>query len=270
VSFLLDPPALFVLGLLVGTLYRLTRVFGSSVLRRTPTLNVLTAFNVIVIVVFWVYSGLLYLNVIYFPWPFPKLYDGINWMLNSGLPLSLSRTHTTDLVGLVIFATYPFWLWLGTRSASTGFKLSKSRVEAERNRIIKEIVWASFPKGGAVPPSARDVHAENPVIDLFGKVPPTFRDALDTMLFVFDSRFMVLGATGKWKRFVDLDSDPSSTQEKRRYLEVWQSMPLLSISAVILKLIASYGYYTSPGVWSNIDYNGPMRPNDPPWYRKGP
>ena len=116
-SFLLDPPILFLLGVLTGAVLRLTRVFGNSIFRRTNTLNALTGFELIVTFVFWIYSGLLYLNVIYFPWPFPRLYNGIDWMLNSGLPLNLSRTPTTDLVGLVIFATYPLWMWLGTRLA---------------------------------------------------------------------------------------------------------------------------------------------------------
>lgn len=125
-SFLLDPPALFLLGLLAGTLYRRSRVFGSSVFRRTTVLNALTAFEVVVVLVFLAYSALLYLNVIYFPWPFPKMYNGIDWMLNSGLQLNLPRTPATDLVGLLIFATYPFWMWLGTRLAFAGFNLRNS------------------------------------------------------------------------------------------------------------------------------------------------
>ncbi len=119
-SFLLDPPALLVIGLLGGVLYRLTRVFLDRVFGRNSTLKALRTFEAIVTLAFWVYSALLYLGVIYFPWPFPRLYDGIDWMLNSGLPLQLSRSRTTDVIGLAIFAIYPFWIWLGRRLALTG------------------------------------------------------------------------------------------------------------------------------------------------------
>ena len=119
-SFLLDPPALLILGLIAGKIYYLTTAFGSRILSRGASKRILFLVGAVITLLFWAYSSMLYLNVIYFPWPFGKWFGGTDWMLNSGLPLGLSRTPSTDLAAVVIFATYPFWFYLGTELSYAG------------------------------------------------------------------------------------------------------------------------------------------------------
>jgi hypothetical protein len=52
-------------------------------------------------------------------WRLCRARSGRDWMLNSGvLKLDPDRAGTpTHLVSGALFATYPFWLWLGLRHA---------------------------------------------------------------------------------------------------------------------------------------------------------
>ncbi len=254
------------IGFVAGKLYYLMTVFGDRVFSRGASKKYLMVFGAGVVGVFWSYSVLLYLNVLYFPWPLPHWYGGTNWMLNSGLPLGLTRTPTSDVLAVVVFATYPAWFYLGTELAKAGHRLTGAQRESERDRIIGEIADVEFPRGGSIPPGAEDVGAAASVESLLGLIPPLFDDAITLLLFVFDSRFFVLAFTGKWKRFVDL----GSPEEKDRYMSVWESNSFLVSIAQVLRITMSYGYYTKPQVYSVFDYNGPMVPNVPPWYVAGP
>ena len=98
--------------------------------------------------------------------------------------------------------------------------------------------------------------------------PPAYEEGLTILLFVFNSRLTVFTFTRRWRRFVDLDRDRSSTREKRKYLESWQSNPFLLGALKFLELVLAYSYYTNEGVWKYIDYGGPSVPNDPPWLRQ--
>jgi hypothetical protein len=97
-SFLIDPPLLFVSGLSLG------RFVPKGSLRRRLALGILG--------VFYVVSGLLYLDKL--PW-----WDGRRWtrgsafMLNSGLNTRLKRRAGHDVLAVVLFAAYPLWLWFG-------------------------------------------------------------------------------------------------------------------------------------------------------------
>jgi hypothetical protein len=250
------------IGFFAGKVYTLAIAFGDRVLSRGSLRRELIVAGALTVSLFWTYSILLYLNVIYFPWPLPRWYGGANWMLNSGLPLGLSRTGSTDLAAVVLFASYPFWFYLGTRLGEAGHRLTQAQRIKERSRIIRELAESEFPKGGAIPPSAADVDAAGSLESLLKRIPPLFEDAITVLLFVFDSRFFVLAFTGRWKRFVDLEPE-----EKTRYMEAWKSNTFLVSIAQILKFTCSYGYYTNPLVYSNIRYNGPMVPDPPSWYR---
>lgn len=269
-SFLLDPFALLFIGFLAGKIYSLSIAFGDSFFRRGMSKRTLIVAAILMILIFWIYSSMLYVDAIYFPWPLPRWVGGNDWMLNSGLPLGLTRTSATDVVGVLIFATYPAWFYLGAQLGIAGINLRKEQRLKERDRIVTEVVKASFPKGGAIPPSAAEVNAPETVIELFGKIPALFSNALTLLLFVFDSRLLVFAFVRRWSRFVDLDADETSTVEKRKYMEVWESTPFLFNVIQIFKLISSYGYYTKAPVWKYFDYQGPLRPNDPPWYNPGP
>ena len=282
-SFLLDPPLILLIGLLAGKVTYLTMIFDDRFFTRGKRFRFLPlghefflasgwklfVIGVIVNFIFWSYSSLLYLDLIYFPWPLPKLFEGSDWMLNSGLPLGLQRTQATDIVAIIIFASYPFWYWLGTQMGLAGMKIREKQRLKERNRIMREVLRTAIPKGGIIPPGADDVDAIGSVEDFFERTPSTFSIALTIILFVFDSRFIVFALTGKWKRFVDLDDDNSnkaSTREKRKYMEAWESNPHFLSIIQVLKFLACFGYYTKKEVWKHIDYEGPLLPNDPPWY----
>ncbi|MDA4114109.1 MAG: hypothetical protein OK474_08695 [Thaumarchaeota archaeon] len=269
-SFLLDPPALLLLGFLAGKSYYLLTVFGDRVFRRGAQRKNLLIIGAIIVVVSWAYSAALYLNLIYFPWPLPHWYGGTNWMLNSGLPLGLTRNSVSDIAALVIFATYPLWFYIGTELGLAGHRMTDAQRMKERDRIVRDLAATMFPRGGAIPPGAGDVDSAASVESLLTVIPSLFGDALTVLLFAFDSRFFVLAFTGKWKRFVDLDADESSVWEKSRYIEAWESNTYLLAVAQTLKIAMSYAYYTKPLVYEVIGYNGPMIPNVPSWHNQGP
>ena len=268
-SFLLDPLALLFLGFVSGKSYYLLAVFGDRLLRRGSLKKELLLAGMTTVAIFWAYSALLYVSVIYFPWPLPRWYVGTDWMLNSGLPLGLTRTSGSDVAAIILFAAYPLWFYAGTRLGLSGHRQTIGQRLSERNRIVSDLVATTFPKGGAIPPGASEVGTAALVESLFNKIPPLFDDALTILLFAFDSRFLVLAFTGRFKRFVDLDGDEATTLEKRKYLEAWNSNAFLVGVAQILRITASYGYYTRPQVYKLLDYIGPMTPNLPPWFNPG-
>lgn len=103
-SFLLDPPALVLIGIGIG--------------RYAPTGDARRLAAAFVVGVFLVVSGLLYVDVL--PWWWGGWMSGTDWMLNSGLGTTLGRSPGTDVLAVVVFAAYPLWmalgLWIGRRS----------------------------------------------------------------------------------------------------------------------------------------------------------
>ena len=269
-SFLIDPLALLFLGFVSAKAYHLLAIFGDRIFRRGALKKELVIAGAVIVAIFWAYSALLYLNVIYFPWPLPLWYDGTDWMLNSGLPAGLTRTSSSDVIATVLFAVYPLWFYAGTRLGLSGHRQTSGQRLRERNRIVRDLVATTFPKGGAIPPGASEVDSAAVVESLFKKIPPLFDDSLTILLFVFDSRFLVLAFTGRFKRFVDLDGEEDVTSEKLKYLMAWNSNSFLVSISQILRITASFGYYTRPQVYKLLDYIGPMTPNLPPWFNPGP
>jgi hypothetical protein len=265
-SFLLDPPALLFLGFLAARINYLTVIFQDRFYTRGASKRYILYAGVFFVSLFWLYSSLLYVGAIDFPWPFPKWFAGSDWMLNSGFPLGLTRTAGTDLAAWVIFATYPLWFYLGSELGYAGHRLWAKKRLQERDRILSELVKSLFPRGGAIPPGADEVDAAGTVKQLLSKVPSALGGGFEMLLFVFDSRFLVFAFTGRWRRFVDLDSTPGSTEEKRKYLDVWEANPYLVTVAQILRVIAGFGYFTKKEVYEKIGFNGPLEPNNPPWY----
>ena len=97
-SFLLDPPLLFVSGLALG------RFVPKGSLRRRIAIALLGLFYGV--------SGLLYLDVL--PWWDGRRWTrGSDWMLNSGLNTRLKRTAGADVLAVLLFAAYPLWVWFG-------------------------------------------------------------------------------------------------------------------------------------------------------------
>lgn len=96
-SFLLDPPALVLIGVVISR-------YVDTCSRR----NQLAAG---VVAVFVGVSTLLYLNVL--PWWLGEWMSGSDWMLNSGLDTELARQPGIDILAVVLFAAYPLWMRLG-------------------------------------------------------------------------------------------------------------------------------------------------------------
>jgi hypothetical protein len=104
-SFLIDPP------LLVAT--------GATAGRRVPLRRLAPP----VLAMFWATGAALYLNAAVSR-PFIRLLpgrDGRDFMWTSGvLPIPHARRRERrkwDQRAVAVFATYPFFLWLGTRAA---------------------------------------------------------------------------------------------------------------------------------------------------------
>jgi hypothetical protein len=265
-SFLLDPLALLVIGYSAAKVNYLALIFEQHFHTRGHLRRNLLIVGLAIVGIFWLYSSLLYLDIIAFPWPLARWYDGTAWMLDSGLPLGLTRSPVTDAAAVSVFASYPFWFYLGTKFGLTS-KLQRRRQIRERNKILTELVRTAFPKGGPIPPSADDVHAPEKAIHLLQQIPDAYVEALTVLLFVFNSRLTVLIFTRRWRRFVDLDKDRGSTREKRKYLESWESNPFLSGGLKFLELVLAYSYYTNDGIWKYVGYGGPSIPNSPAWLK---
>lgn len=109
-SFLLDPVLLVVCGaLIVGLrnrlLYRVTR-------------HATKVIGFVVVILFWVIAGSLYLNLGWFDWLWlwtGRAVNGRDFMINSGI-FHFEYVYTTgliDTIALVLFAFYPLWLYCG-------------------------------------------------------------------------------------------------------------------------------------------------------------
>ncbi|HWG07559.1 MAG TPA: hypothetical protein VN672_00985 [Solirubrobacteraceae bacterium] len=107
-SFLIDPPWLYATGV----------AYGRLMPERTPAAR---ALHTATAGAFLATSISLYLNR---PWTRPiweacRAQDGRDWMLNSGVfhidhRRAGWRVHAASAA---LFATYPWWLWLGERTA---------------------------------------------------------------------------------------------------------------------------------------------------------
>jgi hypothetical protein len=106
-SFLIDPPWLYVTGV----------AYGRLMPERTPAAR---AVHTATAGAFLATSISLYLDR---PWTRPiwracRAESGRDWMLNSGVFKFEHRRvgRAAHLISTLIFATYPWWLWLGERS----------------------------------------------------------------------------------------------------------------------------------------------------------
>jgi hypothetical protein len=112
-SFLIDPPWLYATG----------QAYGRAMPERTPASR---AIHTATAGAFLATSISLYLNR---PWTRPiwracRAENGRDWMLNSGL-LRIDHRRAGGRVhaaAALLFATYPWWLWLGERHARGGGK----------------------------------------------------------------------------------------------------------------------------------------------------
>jgi hypothetical protein len=95
-SFLLDPPSLVFIGIV------LNRYVQSATRRMRLAIGV--------VLLFLVKSTLLYFDLV--PWWFSDA-NGTQWMLNSGLDTNLTRRPGTDILAALMFAAYPLWMKLG-------------------------------------------------------------------------------------------------------------------------------------------------------------
>ncbi|HWX51677.1 MAG TPA: hypothetical protein VNY34_00200 [Solirubrobacteraceae bacterium] len=107
-SFLIDPPWLYATG----------QAYGRLMPERTPAAR---AIHTATATAFLATSISLYLNRRWTRpiWELCRAEDGRDWMLNSGVfrvdhRRAGRRVHAT---AALLFATYPWWLWMGERHA---------------------------------------------------------------------------------------------------------------------------------------------------------
>jgi len=129
-SFLLDPLFLIVIGVAIVFL---AERFLHKILR-----NPILVLSVVTVALFWSISGLLYLDYLDFPW-LGKAGSGRHFMWNSGVelmglnpPIDVSVTYanplcTLNIVAVMLFATYPLFLYLGVYVGSKIFSKSCMR-----------------------------------------------------------------------------------------------------------------------------------------------
>ena len=105
-SFLLDPPALFVLGAVVYVLSKRIHMRKISVF----------IVGVVIVSVFIVVSVLLYLDIIRWYIPFIIDMKGSEWMLHSNIT-GIYKEDVPIFIVVIMFVLYPFWYYLGYRTA---------------------------------------------------------------------------------------------------------------------------------------------------------
>ncbi|MFW9856135.1 MAG: DUF362 domain-containing protein [Candidatus Thorarchaeota archaeon] len=127
-SFVLDPPTLFVIGMILALLNKkflpaqLTRILGF-----------------LVVLIFWWASIGLYLDL--FVWPFnvfdwtpPDLFEpigGKQWMLHTDLT---GITDIPNILAALIFALYPLFLWFG-------YEITRGIIDPHAIRIVSKRVY---------------------------------------------------------------------------------------------------------------------------------
>jgi len=115
-SFLIDPVLLIVIGVAITFLAKR----GLQEVLKRPVLIL----AVVTIALFWSIGGLLYLDYLDFPW-LGNAGSGRHFMWNSGVeliglkpPIDVSVTYanpfsTLNILAVLLFAAYPFFLYLG-------------------------------------------------------------------------------------------------------------------------------------------------------------
>ncbi|MCK5608144.1 DUF362 domain-containing protein [Candidatus Pacearchaeota archaeon] len=105
-SFLLDPPVLFVIGALI---YFLSKRFS---IKRLWVIRI----GVVIVSVFILYSLLLYLDVIRWQIPFLMDIPGSEWMFHSNIT-GIYKVDFPILLVVIMFGLYPLWYYVGYISA---------------------------------------------------------------------------------------------------------------------------------------------------------
>jgi len=119
-SFLIDPILLILCGITEVGIY-------SKFLREKESKKILVGLSIIVVTIFWLIAGLLYLDYIDMP-GLGEYGKGNHFMWNSGIELlglksfvdTSIPTYTNPLgpmniLAIAIFLTYPLWLYLGIK-----------------------------------------------------------------------------------------------------------------------------------------------------------
>lgn len=142
-SFFIDPPALFILGMF---LYHVSRRYRWSL---RSTVMVGAAVSIIFVGV----SSLLYMDVI--PWPLPYS-EGSVWMFHSNIT-GIEKTDVPLLLVVTMFLLYPLWHSLGyviaLRQDVGAFILktvSYEHVKSKREKPTTEIAVRRGPKPGQI------------------------------------------------------------------------------------------------------------------------
>lgn len=120
------------------------------------------------------------------------------------------------------------------------------------NQIIK-ITYATGDSSEEV--KIRECTQKN-ALSILSSMPESNRHALELLFFTFDSAFMVFFIsmiTGRLRsgRFIDLEYP-----EQEEYFQTWADNSYLFYAVSALKSFIGFSYYSCPGTWDNIGYNG--------------
>lgn len=254
-SFLLDVLALFILGFLVEDLNHILVIFLNRLWTRGDSRLFPLSAGVLIIALFWLVSGLLYLDKLSF-----FGLKGSDWMLNSGLPIGLTKTPTTDIAAIILFALYPAWFILGRRTAERRFN--------EFPKILEAFTNAMIPYGGAITLGAKELNSAEATMQYIKTLVPSYKEGVKLLTIVLDSLLLTFILSWKTKRFINLK--PSQQSE---YLEDLEASRHTRPIALAFRSFLIEGYYTKPEVWKAIRYDGALREkfqDEVPWHTSDP
>jgi hypothetical protein len=124
--------------------------------------------------------------------------------------------------------------------------------------IMNNIIEVTYADGNSPLEIQIRKDTQNNAKSILNAMPISNNHALRLLLFVFDSAmmvFLVSLSSGRFRvrRFVNLGST-----ERKEYFETWATNEYLYYAVQALKSLVGFSYYTSPGTWTEIGYNGKL------------
>ena len=151
-SFLIDPILLIFCGIAeVG-------IYAKFLHEKFEFKKVLLVLSTIVIAVFWLIAGLLYVDYLDMP-GLGEYGEGNHFMWNSGIeilgfkpfietsvPTYVNPLGLLNILAVVIFLSYPFWLYLGikTRMQTVQYSQIRESIDVGRLSLIPQLCLVNF------------------------------------------------------------------------------------------------------------------------------
>jgi hypothetical protein len=128
----------------------------------------------------------------------------------------------------------------------------------DTDTVMNNIIMVTYATGNSPLEIQIRKDTQNNAKSILDGMPISNNHALRLLLFVFDSAMMVFLVSlskGRFRvrRFVNLGST-----ERKEYFETWATNEYLYYAVQALKSLVGFSYYTSPGTWTEIGYNGKL------------